>query len=124
MKLLLIGLLAVLLVCGLQTRAERDDLTNGEIQEAEARANKTSASDKKICEGVCAEFEGDDLEKCMDACEVDTSRQIAGDDGGDDKGSPKRKRFVRVRVRVSPPTVRARIRIGGKKKRSVEVPEA
>ncbi|XP_052281852.1 uncharacterized protein LOC127879194 [Dreissena polymorpha] len=101
MKLLFIGLMAAMLVWGPQTRAQKDDLTNDEVQEAETRANNPSvgAADKKICDGVCAEFEGDDLEleKCIEECELKKN----GVDSGDDQRSPKRKKWVRRVRRVN-----------------------
>ncbi|KAH3831918.1 uncharacterized protein LOC127879187 isoform X4 [Dreissena polymorpha] len=104
MKLLLLGLFAAMLVWGPQTRAQKDDLTNDEVLEAEARANKPSvgAADKTFCDGVCAEFEGDDLEECIKECGffgLRIPRQVEGVDGGDDQGSPNRKKWVRITSR-------------------------
>ncbi|XP_052281840.1 prophenin-2-like isoform X2 [Dreissena polymorpha] len=101
MKLLLLGLFAAMLVWGPQTRAQKDDLTNDEVLEAEARANKPSvgAAENKFCDGECAEFEGDDLDQCIEACEQDSSKQLEGVDDGDDKGSQRRKRgWIRIRL--------------------------
>ncbi|XP_052281848.1 uncharacterized protein LOC127879190 isoform X2 [Dreissena polymorpha] len=143
MKLLLTGLLAVMLVWGPQTRAQKDGLTNDEILEAEARANKTSVGAAEKCADGCAEFKGEDFEKCKEECELEPSTQLAGDGDGADDRSIRKKRGFRFRIpripipripipipripipipRIPIPMLRIpipRIVVVGKKKRSVE----
>ena len=51
---------------------------------ADYQCQSVGDADKKSCDGICVEFKGDDLEKCIEACEREPPTQVECVDDGDD----------------------------------------